>query len=87
VPEEAHEPIPLSIIALDDDEDFLQYIRSILESEGHDVRTFSTPRPSTNRSRPTCPMWCCSTSRWAAAAVKKSSPKSASAGTAYASSS
>jgi DNA-binding NtrC family response regulator len=34
---------PLSIIALDDDEDFLQYIRTLLESEGHDVRTVSTP--------------------------------------------
>ena len=35
---------PLSILALDDDEDFLQYIRSVLEAEGHDVRTASTPR-------------------------------------------
>ncbi len=34
---------PLSIIALDDDEDFLQYIRTLLEAEGHDVRTVSTP--------------------------------------------
>lgn len=34
---------PLSIIALDDDEDFLQFIRGVLESEGHDVRTASTP--------------------------------------------
>lgn len=38
------EPAPaLSIIALDDDADFLQYIRGVLESEGHDVRTVSTP--------------------------------------------
>lgn len=34
---------PLSIIALDDDEDFLQYIRGVLEAEGHDVRTMSAP--------------------------------------------
>ena len=37
------ESVPLSIIALDDDEDFLQYIRSVLESEGHHVRTAATP--------------------------------------------
>jgi len=34
---------PLSIIALDDDEDFLQYLRGLLEAEGHDVRTMSAP--------------------------------------------
>jgi DNA-binding NtrC family response regulator len=34
---------PLSILALDDDEDFLQYIRAVLEAEGHDVRAVSTP--------------------------------------------
>ena len=34
---------PLSILALDDDEDFLQYIRAVLESEGHDVRAVSKP--------------------------------------------
>ncbi len=34
---------PLSILALDDDEDFLQYIRTVLETEGHDVRTAATP--------------------------------------------
>jgi FixJ family two-component response regulator len=39
----AEQTPPLSIIALDDDEDFLQYIRTLLESEGHDVRTVSTP--------------------------------------------
>lgn len=33
----------LSILALDDDEDFLQYIRTVLESEGHDVRAVSSP--------------------------------------------
>lgn len=37
---------PLSIVALDDDEDFRQYIRAVLESPsagGHDVRTVATP--------------------------------------------
>jgi DNA-binding NtrC family response regulator len=34
---------PLSVLVLDDDEDFLQYIRSILEAEGHDVRAVATP--------------------------------------------
>lgn len=34
---------PLSILALDDDEDFLQYLRSVLEAEGHDVRAVPTP--------------------------------------------
>lgn len=33
------ELLPLSIVALDDDEDFRQYIRTVLEAEGHDVRT------------------------------------------------
>jgi len=33
---------PLSILALDDDADFRQYIRSVLESEGHDVRAATT---------------------------------------------
>lgn len=34
---------PLSIVALDDDDDFRQYLRSILEGDGHDVRTCPTP--------------------------------------------
>lgn len=34
---------PLSIVALDDDEDFRQYIRADLEAEGHEVRTAGTP--------------------------------------------
>lgn len=33
---------PLSIVALDDDADFRQYIRGLLESAGHDVRTAAT---------------------------------------------
>ncbi|MDX2132469.1 MAG: response regulator [Planctomycetota bacterium] len=34
---------PLSIVALDDDDDFRQYIASVLEADGHEVRTASTP--------------------------------------------
>ncbi|MBX3357051.1 MAG: response regulator [Phycisphaeraceae bacterium] len=34
---------PLSIVALDDDADFRQYIRAVLEPSGHDVRTAATP--------------------------------------------
>jgi CheY-like chemotaxis protein len=34
---------PLSILVLDDDADFLQYIQTVLENEGHDVRTASAP--------------------------------------------
>lgn len=34
---------PLSILALDDDADFLQYIRAVLEGEGHAVRAVATP--------------------------------------------
>jgi CheY-like chemotaxis protein len=33
----------LSVVALDDDDDFRQYIRSVLEADGHDVRTAGTP--------------------------------------------
>ncbi len=35
---------PLSIVALDDDEDFRHYIRTILEGEGHDARVASNSR-------------------------------------------
>ena len=39
------DPIPpLSIVALDDDADFRQYIRSVLEGQGHEVRSIATPR-------------------------------------------
>jgi CheY-like chemotaxis protein/DNA-binding XRE family transcriptional regulator len=41
-PEEAKLPT-LSIVALDDDDDFRQYIRAVLESDGHHVRTCGTP--------------------------------------------
>jgi len=33
----------LSIVSLDDDEDFRQYIRGVLEGDGHDVRVCGTP--------------------------------------------
>ncbi len=35
--------VPLSIVALDDDDDFRQFIRTILEADDHDVRTVATP--------------------------------------------
>lgn len=34
---------PLSIVALDDDADFREYIRAVLSGDGHDVRTAATP--------------------------------------------
>lgn len=34
---------PLSIVALDDDPDFRQFISSALEADGHDVRAIATP--------------------------------------------
>ncbi|MFN0133301.1 MAG: response regulator [Phycisphaerales bacterium] len=34
---------PLAILALDDDEDFRQYLHTLLESDGHSVRTTATP--------------------------------------------
>ncbi len=34
---------PLSIVALDDDDDFRQYIAGVLEADGHEVRTAATP--------------------------------------------
>ncbi len=41
--EPAGETPPLSIVALDDDPDFREYVTSILESDGHQVRAVSTP--------------------------------------------
>ena len=35
---------PLTIVALDDDADFRQYIRAVLEAQGHEVRTVASPR-------------------------------------------
>ncbi len=33
----------MSVVALDDDDDFRQYIRTVLEGQGHEVRTVATP--------------------------------------------
>ncbi|MCL4742670.1 MAG: response regulator [Phycisphaerales bacterium] len=33
----------LSIVALDDDDDFREYVRRVLEEEGHEVRAVATP--------------------------------------------
>lgn len=40
-----NEPVShrLSIVALDDDDDFREYVRRVLEEEGHDVRAVATP--------------------------------------------
>ncbi len=38
-----HPVIPLSILALDDDQDFREYIEGILQADGHVIRTVSTP--------------------------------------------
>lgn len=40
---EAAIPPPLSIVALDDDADFRQFLANLLESDGHDVRLAGTP--------------------------------------------
>ena len=37
------QPVHLSILALDDDEDFRQYVRGVLEADGHSVRVCGTP--------------------------------------------
>jgi CheY-like chemotaxis protein/DNA-binding XRE family transcriptional regulator len=42
-PDSAEARPALHILALDDDADFREYIRSVLESEGHHVRTAATP--------------------------------------------
>jgi len=39
----ATETPSLSIVALDDDPDFREYVRTLLESEGHEVRVASSP--------------------------------------------
>lgn len=44
MPETVHDhSTPLNIVALDDDDDFRQFIRSMLEADGHDVRAYATP--------------------------------------------
>lgn len=43
-PEPVGDPTPpLSVVALDDDADFREYITSILEGDGHEARAVSTP--------------------------------------------
>lgn len=37
------ESVRLSIVALDDDDDFREYVRRVLEDEGHEVRVVATP--------------------------------------------
>jgi DNA-binding NtrC family response regulator len=34
---------PLSIVAIDDDDDFRQYIKSVIESDGHECRVAAAP--------------------------------------------
>lgn len=41
--DDAAPPLTLNILALDDDADFRQYLKSILEADGHQVRTASSP--------------------------------------------
>ncbi len=40
---EFHPIIPLSVLALDDDQDFREYIEGVLQADGHAIRTVSTP--------------------------------------------
>jgi DNA-binding NtrC family response regulator len=40
---EAAEHAALSIVALDDDADFREYLRGVLETEGHEVRAAASP--------------------------------------------
>lgn len=39
----AAEPLSLSIVALDDDADFREYLTGLLEEDGHEVRAVATP--------------------------------------------
>ncbi len=41
---EQAETVALSIVALDDDADFREYLRGLLEAEGHEVRTAKSPQ-------------------------------------------
>jgi len=39
------EPLPpLSIVAIDDDDDFRQYVTGVLEADGHEVRAVASPQ-------------------------------------------
>lgn len=40
---DAGTPPTLSVLALDDDADFREYVKAVLEGEGHQVRTAATP--------------------------------------------
>ncbi len=42
-PAHAAEHPPLSVVALDDDDDFRQYVRGVIEGDGHECRTAATP--------------------------------------------
>lgn len=42
-PAAAGPPPTLSVLALDDDADFREYVKTVLEGEGHQVRTAATP--------------------------------------------
>lgn len=42
-PVNAEQPLPLSIVALDDDPDFREYVRDVLARDGHEVRVCATP--------------------------------------------
>ena len=43
-PDGGSTPPVLSVVALDDDPDFREYIREVLASDGHDVRTAHSAR-------------------------------------------
>ena len=40
---ELPEPPPLDIVALDDDDDFRQFLHAMLDDQGHELRTVATP--------------------------------------------
>lgn len=42
-PPEPNAIAPLSIVALDDDADFREYLRTVLEADRHELRTVATP--------------------------------------------
>jgi DNA-binding NtrC family response regulator len=40
---ETVQQVPLCIVALDDDQDFCEYVEGVLSADGHSIRTLSTP--------------------------------------------
>lgn len=42
-PVDREQPPPLTVVALDDDADFREYLRDVLARDGHDVRVVATP--------------------------------------------